>query len=116
MKNRPLRERLGFAAEGLRTGWRRERSFGTQSLGALVALLLLILLRPPVFWWALVAVVAAMVLALELVNAAVEGVIDLLHPGLHPEIKAIKDMIAGAVLIVSLAALIVAISLAVTVL
>ena len=116
MKNRPLRERLGFAAEGLRTGWLRERSFGTQTLAALVAFLMLILLRPPAFWWALVAVVAAMVLALELLNSAVEGVIDLLHPGLHPEIKAIKDMIAGPVLIVSLAALAVAASLLVVVL
>jgi len=56
------------------------------------------------------------VLALELLNSAVEGVIDLLHPGLHPEIKAIKDMIAGAVLIVSLAALVVALSLIVAIL
>jgi diacylglycerol kinase (ATP) len=116
MRNRPLRERLGFAAEGLRTGWLRERSFRTQGVAALAALLLLILLRPPAFWWALVAVVAAMVLALELLNSAVEGVIDLLHPGLHPEIKAIKDMIAGAVLIVSLAALVVAVSLMATML
>lgn len=113
MKNRPLHERLGFAAEGLRTGWVRERSFRTQSLAALAALLLLVVLRPSAIWWALVAVVAAMVLALELLNSAVEGVIDLLHPGLHPEIKAIKDMIAGAVLIVSIAALIVGVSLVV---
>jgi diacylglycerol kinase (ATP) len=116
VKNRPLHERLGFAAEGLRTGWLRERSFRTQSIAALAALLLLILVRPPAFWWALVAVVAAMVLALELLNSAVEGVIDLLHPGLHPEIRAIKDMIAGAVLIVSLAALVVGVSLVVAVL
>ena len=116
MKNRSLRERLGFASEGLRTGWRRERSFRTQVLGGLTALIVLVLLRPPAFWWALVAVVAAMVLALELLNSAVEGVIDLLHPGLHPEIKAIKDMIAGAVLIVSLAALVVAVSLVVAIL
>lgn len=116
MKNRPFHERLGFAMAGLRTGWLKERSFRTQSLAALAASASLILLRPSALWWALVAVVTAMVLALELLNSAIEGVIDLLHPGLHPEIKAIKDMIAGAVLIVSSAALVVAVALVMTLL
>lgn len=107
MKGRPLRERLGFAAEGLRTGWRRERSFRTHIVTAALALAALLLMRPAPIWWAAVAIVVALVLALELLNSAMEGVIDLLHPGIHPEIKAIKDMVAGAVLIVSLAALIV---------
>jgi len=107
MKGRPLRERVGFAAEGLRTGWRRERSFRTHIVSAVLALAALLLLRPAPIWWAIVAVVVALVLALELLNSAMEGVIDLLHPGIHPEIKAIKDMVAGAVLVVSLAALIV---------
>lgn len=105
MKGRPLRERVGFAAEGLRTGWRRERSFRTHIVSAGLALAALLLLRPAPIWWAAVAIVVAMVLALELLNSAMEGVIDLLHPGIHPEIKAIKDMVAGAVLVVSLAAL-----------
>ena len=52
--------------------------------------------------------VVALVLALELLNSALEAVIDLLHPGLHPEVKAAKDMVAGAVLAISLAALAVA--------
>ena len=113
MKNRPLHERLGFAMAGLRTGWLREGSFRTQGIAAFAALVALIVIRPSAIWWALVAVVAAMVLALELLNSAIEGLVDLLHPGLHPEIKAIKDMIAGAVLIVSLAALAVAAALAI---
>ena len=115
MKNRPLRERLGFAADGLKAGWFRERSFRTQAMFALVALAALILLRPAPIWWAIVALVAAMVLALELLNSALEGVIDRLHPGIHSEIKVVKDMLAGAVLIVSLSALIVAAALVVSI-
>lgn len=111
MKNRPLHQRLGFAFAGLRSGWLRERSFRTHCLFALAALIALAVLRPAAVWWALVALVAAMVMAFELINSAVEGVIDLLHPGQHPEIKIIKDMVAGAVLIVSIAALIVAAAL-----
>jgi undecaprenol kinase len=42
------------------------------------------------------------VLALELVNAALEYVIDRLHPEIHPEIRFAKDAAAGAVLIASM--------------
>ncbi|RYY47255.1 MAG: diacylglycerol kinase [Sphingomonadales bacterium] len=107
MKNRPFRERLGFALEGLRTGWRRENSFRTQSAFAAVAMLALIVLRPAPIWWAIVAVTCALVLALELLNSAMETVIDLLHPDIHPSIKIAKDMLAGAVLAISIAALVV---------
>jgi undecaprenol kinase len=107
MKKRPFRERLGFALEGLRTGWRLERSFRTQALLAGVAAFALIVLRPAPVWWAIVAVTCALVLALELLNSAMEAVIDLLHPGLHPSIKIAKDMLAGAVLTISIAAMVV---------
>ncbi|QIG81028.1 diacylglycerol kinase [Stakelama tenebrarum] len=108
MKNRPFRERLGFALTGLATGWRRERSFRNQTGMAALALLALIVLRPAPAWWAIVAITTALVLALELLNSALEAVIDLLHPSIHPEVKAAKDMLAGAVLAISIAALLVA--------
>lgn len=105
MKGRPLRERVGFALAGLQSAWHREASFRTQSAFAGAAIVALVLLRPAPIWWAIVVLVSAIILALELLNSAIEGVIDLLHPGLHPEIKIIKDMVAGAVLVISIAAL-----------
>lgn len=113
MKNSGLRARIGFAVAGWKMAWTRERSFRTQVWFAVLALLALYVLRLAPIWWALVAVTCALVLALELVNSALEALIDLLHPQLHPEIKAIKDMLAGAVLMISCAALVVAAALAV---
>lgn len=113
MKNRSLLTRIGFAVAGWRAAWARERSFRTQVWFAGCALLALLMLRPPPGWWAIVALTCALVLALELINSALEGLIDLLHPEVHPEIKAIKDMLAGAVLAISCAALVVAGALAV---
>jgi diacylglycerol kinase (ATP) len=54
---------------------------------------------------------AVLVLSLELVNAAIEYLLDHLHPGYSAEIGAAKDAAAGAVLIASLAALCVAAAL-----
>jgi undecaprenol kinase len=113
VKNRPFRERLGFALAGWCTGWRREASFRAQTAIAGVALIALLVLRPAPIWWALIAILVALILALELLNSAIEAVIDLLHPGLHDEIKAAKDMVAGAVLAISAAALIVGAALAI---
>ena len=113
MKNRSLADRVGFAVAGWRAAWAREHSFRTQASIAAVALLVLIVLRPPPIWWAIVAVTCALVLALELINSALEALVDLLHPSIHPEIKFIKDVLAGAVLAISTAALIVAVALVV---
>jgi len=111
VKNRPFRERLGFALDGIRTGWLREGSFRTQTGIAALAAVGLIVLRPAPLWWAIVAVTVALVLALELLNSAMEAVIDLLHPDIHPSIKVAKDMLAGAVLVISFAALAVGVAL-----
>ncbi len=112
MKNRPLSQRLGFAVAGLCAGWRRERSFRTHVGAAGLVLLALVILQPAPLWWAVVAIAICLVIALELINGAVETMADLLHPGIHPEVKVLKDMLAGAVLVVSVGALCVAAALA----
>jgi len=107
VKSGGFRARLGYAAAGLKAAFARERSFRTHIAVTTAVFVFLLVLRPAPIWWAAVALVVALVLSLELINSALEGVIDLLHPGIHPEIKIIKDMAAGAVLIACFAALIV---------
>lgn len=106
MKNRPFRVRMGFAVTGIRACWRGEASFRAQLRLAGLALAALLVLRPAPLWWAVIAICCALVLALELVNSAMEAVIDRLHPEIHPSIGLAKDMLAGAVLVMSLASLI----------
>jgi undecaprenol kinase len=104
MKNRPFRQRIGFAVEGLLAAWRLERSLRTQSLVAVLALVVTIAMRPGFLWAALVVLSIALVLAMELINASLEYMIDHLHPDIAPQIKLAKDVAAGAVLLASLAA------------
>ena len=108
MKNRPLHERLGFALAGLRAVWTSEQSFRTKCGFAVAALGAVIVLRPGWHWAALVALSTALVLALELMNSALEYLIDHLHPDVAPAIKRAKDAAAAAVLVASLSALCVA--------
>jgi diacylglycerol kinase len=57
----------------------------------------------------LIILAVALVLALELANTALERVMDILKPRVHPYARVIKDMMAGAVLLTSLAAIAIAI-------
>jgi diacylglycerol kinase (ATP) len=111
VKNRPFRVRLGFALTGIRACWRGEASFRAQTRLAGLAVAALLVLRPAPVWWAVVVICCALVLALELVNSALETVIDRLHPEVHPSIGLAKDMLAGAVLVMSFASLLVALAM-----
>lgn len=107
MKNAPFLARLGFALHGLRAVFARERSFRTQCAFALGAAVAVAVLRPGLVWAGLVAIAVALVLALELVNSALEYLIDQVHPDLAPQIKLAKDAAAGAVLVASAGAVVV---------
>ncbi|NOX09066.1 MAG: diacylglycerol kinase [Gammaproteobacteria bacterium] len=108
MKNKPFIQRLSFALQGIKASWQSERSFRTQSLFALLLLPLLIILQPALIWWAISTLIAVLVLAAELINTALEHLVDHLHPEQHPRIKIVKDCAAGAVLILSAGAVIIA--------
>ena len=56
--------------------------------------------------WLAVVIVIALVLALELINTALETLCDFLHPEKNDEIKKIKDLSAAAVLLAAIGALI----------
>ena len=108
MKNRAFLARLGFALSGIALAWRRERSFRTQvGLGA-AALCVTIAVRPGLVWVALVVLAIALVLALEMINSAIEAIADHLHPELATAIKIGKDIAAGAVLLASMASVLIA--------
>jgi diacylglycerol kinase (ATP) len=51
-------------------------------------------------------IVTGMVWAAEIMNTAIEQLVDLVSPGFHPKAGLIKDLAAGAVLVLSITALI----------
>lgn len=96
-----------FAGQGILDLFRFENN-------AKVHLLVAMLVIAAGFWlglsrieWALILTQIGLVLAAEAVNTAIEKLCDFVSPGLHPQIKAIKDMASGTVLIVAIMAVIV---------
>ncbi|GIP20529.1 hypothetical protein J22TS3_08040 [Paenibacillus sp. J22TS3] len=61
--------------------------------------------------WAILLLTIAVVIAAELINTAVESVVDLTSPEQHPLAKAAKDTAAGAVLVCAIFAVIIGIVL-----
>lgn len=105
LKNDTFLRRLAFASAGIRAAWRRESNFRIQVVIALAVVPVLLFLRPAMIWWALAGIMIALVLAAELANSALELLTDHLHPDEHPQIKLVKDMAAGAVLLLSIGAI-----------
>ncbi|MGG0642847.1 diacylglycerol kinase family protein [Sporosarcina gallistercoris] len=57
--------------------------------------------------WLIITAVIGLMIALELMNAAVERVVDLVTQERHPLAKQAKDLAAGAVLVFSIASAII---------
>ncbi len=84
--------------------WRNERNFRIEAVIGGLALLLALYLRVNLVPILLSSV---LVLGLELLNSAIEAIIDLIDPGYHPLAKRAKDLGAAAVLLAAGVALIV---------
>lgn len=110
MKGQSFIKRIGFALKGLRLALQREISLRTHLSVAAAVLLVLLFMRPAALWWAILALAVGLVLVTELLNSALETLVDHLHPEAHPEIGAAKDMAAGAVLVASVIAIVVGVA------
>ena len=111
MKNDSFVKRLGYAISGIFSALRTESSFRLQTVAAFGMIGFMCWLRPTAIWWALVILTCGAVLGAELINTALERIVDHLHPETHPAIKIAKDCAAGAVLVLSLMAIAVFIAL-----
>jgi len=107
MKGQRFVARVGFAWAGLRSAWHMEKSLRTHAWAVVT---LLLLTESPAHWWAVMALTIALVVSTELLNTAIEALADRVHPQHHPAIGVCKDVAAGAVLVATLAALVVGIA------
>lgn len=103
---------LRNALAGIGYAWRTQRNLRIQVTLGIVALVVFAALHVSALAFALLALTIALVLAFEVMNTALEALVDLASPERHPLAKAAKDAAAGAVLIVALGAVAVGLLLA----
>ena len=112
-KNQSFPRRLRNALAGLRHAVAHERSARTHLLATVLVGGALAWFQPGAVWVAVVVIAVGLVWVAELINTAIEVLIDHLHPAQHEQVRIIKDCAAAAVLVASLVALGVALALAV---
>jgi len=95
---------FNHAFEGVMYAARTQANMRIHLFVAALVLTATLLLRLDRYYVIALIVLIAMVLALELVNTAIEAIVDLLTVAHHPLAKTAKDAAAGAVLIASAAA------------
>lgn len=111
-KNLNFFRRLCFALQGLRLAWNGESSFRSHIVIALLTCGGVAILRPAPVWWALLALAVGFVICAEVFNTALERMADRVQPEFDEEIRAIKDIAAGAVLVAAFTAIAVAAAMA----
>ncbi|MDR3631521.1 MAG: diacylglycerol kinase [Desulfocapsaceae bacterium] len=100
-----LQAAFGYSLEGLRAAFREEAAFRQETILYILFLPLLYLLPVPHIFKALLLLANTVVLIVELLNSAIEAIVDLASPDHHRLAKQAKDMGSAAVLISLLLAL-----------
>ena len=90
---------LKHAIEGIKVCYLRERNMKIHIFIMMCVMICGFVFHIAYFEWIICLLLFAIVISLELVNTAVEAVVDLCSPQIHPLAKYAKDVAAGAVLV-----------------
>lgn len=96
-----------YPIKGLKYAYRNEQNLAVDVGIALIVVIFSFIFKVSLIEAALLALTIGLVLAFELVNTAIEAVVDLVTEDYHPLAKVAKDTSAAAVFVFALAAVIV---------
>lgn len=101
-KNRNIVASMEFAITGLVTAFKEERNMKKHAVSAVLAILAGLVFRVSAVEWLFLLLSISLVIAFEIVNSAIENVVDLASDYHFSMLaKKSKDMAAGAILFVS---------------
>ncbi|CAN5488074.1 diacylglycerol kinase family protein [soil metagenome] len=90
--------RVKYALQGWVSFFRREANGQIQLFIAVMVIVAGFALKVSVTEWMILLSCMGVVISLEMLNSAIEKICDHVNPQIHPSIKTIKDIAAGAVL------------------
>lgn len=96
-----------YAFRGIKELWRQEPNFKIHISALFSAIILGFILKVSSLEWSLIIILAALVLAAEAFNTAIENMCDMIDTETNEKIRIIKDIAAAAVLITATSAFII---------
>lgn len=105
-KNANFRQALFHSLEGISYTFRKERNLKIQIVFMLIALIFGVVLKLSFIEFAILSITISLVIFAELINTAIEVMMDLYSEDYNEKIKVVKDISSGAVLIVSIQAIV----------
>ena len=100
-----FRRSLNQAWRGLHHTWRTQRHMKFHIIAGVSALCFAWLWRITNFEWLILILAIGCVMSAEVMNTAVEIVVDMVQPNFHPLAGMAKDVAAGAVLVTAIQAI-----------
>lgn len=107
MKDKKKSIGFSYAFNGIKEVIKMERNFQIHLISATLVIIIGIFLNISLVEWLIITLTIGLVLIAELINSAIEQIIDYIKPDRHPTAKLIKDIGAGAVLVAAIIAVIV---------
>lgn len=104
MKNNKTIDAFRNAFAGLAYFFKHERNGRLQLLIGIIIILLSIFLHVSLTEWLVIIICIGAVLSAEMMNSVLEKICNYVQPLVDPRIKIIKDVAAGAVLFICIAA------------
>lgn len=96
-----------YAIEGIISSFKTERNMKIHVLAMTVVIALGFFFKLDKIEWCFIIIAIASVISAELFNTAIETVVDIVSPERNPKAKLVKDIAAGAVLVVAIGAAII---------
>lgn len=108
MKNRDLSDSFNNAINGIIHAIRHERNMKIHIIAAVCTLIASLLFELTRIEFIIICMTITAVIICELINTAVEVLVDIIVDVYHPKAKVVKDVAAGAVMVSALNSLLVA--------
>ena len=104
MKNKNLINSFKYAFQGIGTVIKKERNMKIHITMMILVIISGIIFKISTMEWFTCIILFALVIGSEMINTAIETVVDLVMPNINDKAKITKDSAAGAVLVQAIAA------------
>lgn len=98
---------IKYSFDGLLYSYRYEQSFWIHGFCVLLALILGFIFKIKLSEWAIIFIALGIILALELINTAIEATVDLVTDEIHPLAKIAKDCGSAASFVMSIVSIVI---------